>query len=283
MKRRKNWSLQLFAEETAAPAAETPAEDGGGNAPAAGSESTAPAETRATFEDLLADPAYKREYDKRVQSAVMGRMKKANAEREALYPMLSMLGTRYGIDASDPAKMDMEALSKAILADDTLLEQEAADRGIPTEALRQIKAAERETAQLRRQQQESENEQRFRALMEEGEKLKAVYPKFSLEEEMQNEQFGNLLVSLQRSGFSNALQTAYEAVHKEEIMGGAMQYAAQRTREQVSQSIQSNARRPRENGGSSGAAETKFDPRNMSDKQYADIRARVARGEKIVL
>lgn len=289
MKKRTNWSLQRFAEDPAPAAVETaPAATETGGVPAAGTNpagevNTATAAQRATFDELLNDPEYKREYDSRVNRAVMGRMKKAKAEREALYPMLTMLGTRYGIDVSDPAKMDMQALSNAIMADDTMLEQEAADRGLTTDALRQIKAAERETAKLRRQQEEAENEQRFNALLAEEQKLKEVYPQFSLAAEMQNEQFGNLLFSLQQSGFANALQTAYEAVHKTEIIGGAMQYATQKTKEQVSQSIQSNVQRPRENGGGSGAAETKFDPSKMSDKQYEDIRARVARGEKIVI
>lgn len=55
-------------------------------------------------------------------------------------------------------------------------------------------------------------------------------------------------MGLLRSGVD--ARTAYEVVHKDEIIGGAMQYTAQRVQEKVVNDIRARGMRPPENGGS---------------------------------
>ena len=93
--------------------------------------------------------------------------------------------------------------------------------------------------------------------------------------------FGNLLVTLQHSGFPDAVRTAYESVHRDEIMGGAMQYAVQKTKQQMANAIQAGAQRPAENGAATAAAQSRIDPAKLTPEQRKDIRERVARGERI--
>ena len=78
------------------------------------------------------------------------------------------------------------------------------------------------------------------------------------------------------------MRTAYEVIHKDELINGAMQYGVQRTAAAVAHTVQANQRRPDENGIRPGAAvQTKTDPRQLKKADFAEIRRRVARGEKI--
>lgn len=79
-------------------------------------------------------------------------------------------------------------------------------------------------------------------------------------------------------------KTAYEVIHKDDLYGGAMQYAAQQTAQKVVNNIQSRASRPVENGvNAQSGIVTKTDPEQFTKADLAEIRRRVARGEKIKL
>ena len=80
------------------------------------------------------------------------------------------------------------------------------------------------------------------------------------------------------------VQTAYEVVHKDEIIPAAMQVAAQQAAEKVTAAVRANAARPAENGSKGSAASVgKIDVANMTNEQMDDIRKRVLRGERITL
>lgn len=265
-----DWSLQMFAE------------GGEGAAAPAGGEGTAeaPAE-KATFDDLLKDADYKKEFDKRVKSSSGYATRKAMAEERAKYaPMFEALGRKYGMDVTDPAKIDMERLSQSVLNDSDMLEEEAAKEGLTVDALRKVRGAEQQLRAAESIRRAAEQQREWQEIMGEAQQLKELYPAFDMDAEMQNESFAKLLASLRSSGFPDAVRTAYESAHRDEIMGGAMQYAVQRTKQQVSNSIQSGAKRPSENGAGA-AAQTKFDPAAMSGAQIEDVRRRVMRGERI--
>ena len=104
-----------------------------------------------------------------------------------------------------------------------------------------------------------------------------------VDEEMSNEQFGRLLATMQNSGFPDPVRAAYEAVHREEIMGGAMAYAVQQTQQKISSSIQSGMNRPIENGSRNQSSGTigAIDPSKLTLAQMRDIKMRAERGEKI--
>ncbi len=269
----RSWSLQLFAE--GGEGASASADGGGDQVQQAQGQAQ-----KASFDDLLKDPDYKKEFDKRSNRAAYNARKQAQADRDKLNPMYAALGRKYGMDVSDPAKIDLDKLSQAVMADDALFEREASEMGVTVDGLRKIRAAEQQMAEADRIRAEEESRLAWQKLLADGDQLKQLYPGFDLEAELANPQFGKLLAGLQASGFDGALRTAYESVHHDEIMSGVLQHAVQTTKQQVSNSIQAGQRRPAE-AGTASAVQTKLDPANLSKEQRKELRERVMRGEII--
>lgn len=237
-----------------------------------------PTEDRNAKFEALIKGEFKDLYDAKVQDTVQKRLKssKETVEKyEALSPTLEMLAKKYGVNASDIA-----ALTKAIEADDSYYEQEALERGMTVEQLKEIRKMEKENAELKRQMQEKERRENANKLysqwMEQEKQTKSVYPSFDLRTEMQNPKFLDLL----RSNID--VRTAYEVIHKDDIIAGAMQFTAKTVEEKITNKILANGARPSENGNSSqGAAVTKSNVSQLTKADRAEIARRVARGEKI--
>lgn len=280
--------LQLFAEGAGEVAAPQTGEST--SAAAAAVESAAPAagvqeqqqekpDRGAAFEALIKGE-YKDLYDARVKDTVQRRLRgtREQVERlQSLTPMLTVLGQRYGVDPGD-----VEALSRAVDADESYLIREAEKKGISPDTLRETWRLEREATNLRRQMDDYKAEQETRRIygewQQQGEQCKMLYPNFDLETELQNEDFCRLL----RNRVN--VQTAYEVIHKDEIIPAAMQVAAQQAAEKVTAAVRANAARPAENGSKGSAASVgKIDVANMTNEQMDDIRKRVLRGERITL
>lgn len=216
--------------------------------------------------------------DARIQNIVQKRLKnsKETVEKyEALAPTLEALAKKYGVDPSD-----IKALNKAIEEDDSYYEEEALEKGITVEQLKEIRKMEKENAELKRQMEEQNRKENANKLyaqwMEQAEKAKSVYPSFDLRAEMQNPQFVNLL----RSNVD--VRTAYEVIHKDDIIPAAMQFTAKAVEQKITNKIIANGARPAENGNSSqGASVTKSDVSQLTKADRAEIARRVARGEKI--
>ena len=231
----------------------------------------------AEFEKLIKGE-YKDLYDAKMQDTIRKRLKgqMQTVERyNALAPVLEILGRKYGIDPTDS-----EALSKAIEADDSYLQEEALAQGVSVEQLRKLRTMERENASLRRQMSEQtarENANRqYNAWLQQAEDVKKVYPSFDMQKEMGNSTFVDLL----RSNID--VRTAYEVVHKDEIIPAAMQFAARTVEQKLANDIMAGGARPTENGMSAqSAAVTKSDVSQLSKEDIAEISRRVARGEKI--
>ena len=240
--------------------------------------STTPTEDRSARFEAMIKGEFKDLYDARVSDTVQKRLKssKETVERyEALTPTLEILGKKYGVDPTDT-----KALAKAIEEDDSYFEEEALEKGITVEQLKEIRRMERENADLKRQMEEQsrrENANRVYAQwMEQAEAAKTVYPSFDLKAEMQNPQFVNLL----RSNVD--VRTAYEVIHKDDIISGAMHFAAKQAEQKVTNKIIANGARPAENGNSSQSATVvKSDVSQLSKADRAEIIRRVQRGEKI--
>ena len=232
----------------------------------------------AEFERLIKGE-YKDLYDARVQDTIQKRLKgsKETVDKyNALMPTLELLATKYGVkDASD-----IEALNKAIEEDDSFWQDEALERGVTVDQLKEIRKMERENADLKRQMQERQTRENADKLyaqwMQQEQDTKKVYPSFSLRAEMNNPDFVNLL----RSNVN--VKTAYEVIHKDEIIPAAMQFTAQTVERKLANKIAANGARPTENGMSSqGAAVVKSDVSQLSKADRQEIIRRVARGEKI--
>ena len=216
--------------------------------------------------------------DARIQNIVQNRLKNSKEELDrykALIPTIETLAKKHGVDPSD-----IKALNKAIEEDDSYFEEEALEKGVTVEQLKEIRKMEKENAELKRQMAEQNRRdnanRQYAQWMEQADKAKAVYPSFNLNAELQNPQFLNLL----RSNVD--VRTAYEVIHKDEIIPAAMQFAAKAVEQKITNKIIANGARPAENGNSSqGATVTKSDVSQLTKADRAEIARRVARGEKI--
>lgn len=248
-------------------------------APAAEVQNVAQPDRNAEFEKLIKGE-YKDLYDARMQDTIQKRLKGTKEivdKYNALAPTLEILASKYGVDASN-----IDALTTAISEDDAYYEQEALERGMTVQQLKQIKKMERENAELKAQMQEAQRQENgkklYAAWMQQADEAQKIYPSFDLRTEMNNPKFVDLL----RSNID--VRTAYEVLHKDEIIPAAMQFTAKTVEQKLTNKIIANGARPSENGmASQSAAVTKSDVSQFTKADRAEIRRRVARGERIVL
>lgn len=226
-------------------------------------------------------------FDERVQRIINERFKgqkaleKDSADLKAARPVLELLAGKYGVKADDLA-----GLQKAIEADNAYYEDEALQKGVSVEQLKEIKRLERENAEFKRVAAERERrtnaEKVYSTWMQQAEDAKRFYPGFDLQSELNADGTKDRFVALLRSGVD--VRTAYEVIHKDELIGGAMQYAARVTEQKTVENIRARGNRPRENGGGTAPAViVKKDPKQFTKKDREEISRRVMRGERIEL
>ena len=237
---------------------------------------------RMSWDEIMADP----EYNRQMQAVVQSRLKSAKGAEEALAkltPALELLARKHNLD---PAKMDYDALTKAISDDDSYYEDRALQMGTSVETAKKIDQQERDTARQKKAEELSIQEQKIRnhftGLEQQALEMKKMFPNFDLQTELKNPAF--LRMTSPNVGIS--VRDAYYAVHHDEMQTAAMQATAKATAQNISQNIQARQRRPDENGISGQApSATTFDYRNASREQREafkrDLRARMARGEKV--
>lgn len=232
----------------------------------------------AEFEKLIKGE-FKQQYNDRVSNTVRQRLKSTDEtvkKYEALSPVLEMLSNKYGVDSGN-----IEALSKAIEDDDSFFEDEALEKGITVQQLKEIRKMERENAALKKQMQEQETKENASRLyakwLDQAEQVSKIYPSFDLESEMQNPKFVDLLRVP-----SVDVRTAYEVIHKDEIIPSAMAFTAQAVEKKLTNKIIANGARPIENGiVPQSASLIKSDPSQLTHKDIQEIRKRVAAGDTI--
>lgn len=253
------------------------------SAPAAGVQETAEAQTdpNAEFEKLIKGQ-YKQQYDARVQDTMRQRLKGKDSQiadlttkQKAVEPILELLGRRYGVDTGDIA-----ALSRAIEADDSYFESAAEEHGMSVDQYRQFRAMERENAELKKAVQDRKDREQADRLYAQwnaqAQEAKGMYPGLDLKAELQNPKFLDLL----RSNID--VKTAYEVIHKDEIIPAAMHIAAKNVESKLAKKIASGGTRPVENGvGSGSAAVVKSDVSKLSKNDIDEVMRRVARGERV--
>ena len=237
-----------------------------------------PTEDRNAKFEALIKGEYKDLYDARVQDTVQKRLKgsKETVEKyEALAPTLEVLAKKYGVDPAD-----IVALNKAIEEDDSYYEQEALEKGLTVEQLKEVHKMEKENAELRKMMEERERKEQadktYSRWMEQAKETKANFPSFDMKTEMQNPDFRELLNS------NVDVQTAYKVIHMDEIFSGAMQYTAKQVEQKLTNKIIAGGARPSENGNSSqGASVTKRDVSLLTDADIDEVIRRVEGGAKI--
>ena len=139
-----------------------------------------------------------------------------------------------------------------------------------------LRALRRENEMLRRdgESRQQKARQAFAALEESADEVRAVYREYDWQREVTNDEFARLIAA------GVAPRTAYEVVHRDEILRRAMACAAEKTARHASRAAAMGARRSAETGRRS-AAVTAADPRQLTSNELADIRRRVMDGEKI--
>ena len=233
----------------------------------------------AEFEELIKGK-YKDQYGKRVQNTVQQRLKGAKETEDrltAMNPLMDLLSARYGVKADDT-----EGLIKALEGDDAFFEQAAQDHNMDAKDYRKMLQLQSENTRLKSQQeqqfrQEQMNKQ-YEAWEQQAEEARKLYPNLDLNIESQNPQFRQLLMAGVDVG------TAYLALHRDDVLAGAMQATAKNVEQKLANKIAAGNSRPPENGASGqSAAIIKTDPSNWTKADRAEVRRRVARGERITL
>lgn len=266
----------VYGKQSAVAATETGAPDAA-EKKTSETEDAAPKNKQEAFEKLIREE-YKDQFAARTQAIIDRRFKEAKqmeAQLGEIRPVLDMLAQKYGVESGD-----LKKLVSAIEEDDSYYEDEALQKGLSVQQLKELKRMERENEALRRSVQEKERREEAQRVyadwMRQADELKAIYPSLDLRTECQNEQFVELL----RNHID--VRTAYEVVHRDEIVGGAMQYAVQQATQKVVNGIKAKGSRPAENGVSPGsAAVVKSDVNALTKKDRDEIERRVMRGERI--
>ncbi|MFA5382188.1 MAG: hypothetical protein WC356_03410 [Candidatus Micrarchaeia archaeon] len=253
-----------------------PAQPAQGQKPPEGQTSPA-ASTKPTFEELIKGD-YKDDFGKATSAIVKERLKNSKEAEEKLNkltPALEALFQKHGLKDGD-----IEGLVNKITDDDSLYEDEALQKGIPVQTLKEMKKLQGEKANLDKMQaermQEAQIQKHFQTLVEQSEQVKQMYPGFDLQAELKNPEF----FELTRPEVRIPVMKAYQLVHQDEIIGGAMQFTAQKTAEKLSNAMSAGAFRPSENGLSqnSNAPNLTDDPHNWAPDRMRKAMDLVKRG-----
>ena len=109
----------------------------------------------------------------------------------------------------------------------------------------------------------------------EAEALKQLFPDFDIRRELEDERFAGMLLAGVDMG------SAYQALHADQILPAAMEYAARRVEAGIAASLGTGGR-PGENGlGGGGAVLVGRNVTHMSRQDYAKVCRMVERGERV--
>lgn len=228
------------------------------------------APARMSWKEIMDDP----EYNKEMQAVIQSRLRSAKGAEESLQklaPAVEVLARKYGLD---PEKIDYDELAKHINDDEQYYEDKALEMGVSIEEAKKLDQKQRNEIRQQRQEamtlEQKKIQDHITDLERQAEELKKVFPKFDLRTELRNPVFARMTAP--NSGLS--LEDAYYAIHRKELQAAAMHATAQATRQQISNAIQANGRRPQENGTSGQAPSvTHFDYSKASPEQRKQFKA----------
>ena len=174
-----------------------------------------------------------------------------------------------------------DELEDAVISDE--LENEAAEKDVPVEVLRQMKELEAANAQHLEAEQQAQRREHINGLIRQGQELQKIYPDFDIIKELnENPRF----VQLTSPAIGLSVEEAFNAIHGKDMLGQVLQYGVQAGKEQTAQAIRANGMRPQEGairGGRSGGQSAAPGMGSMTDDQYEAIKARTMRGEHVAL
>lgn len=112
--------------------------------------------------------------------------------------------------------------------------------------------------------------------MEQGERLKQLFPDFDIRSELSDSRFSGMLLA------GVDIASAYQAIHAGQILPAAMEYAAKAVEQRLSAAMRSGTFRPGENGlGSGAAALTGRNVNQLTRQDYDKYCRMVERGERV--
>lgn len=232
---------------------------------------------KAAFEAMI-NGDYKDEFGARVQQIIDRRFKETKGLQdnlEKVSPVIDMLMSRYSIDNND-----VEALQSAIEEDDAYWQEAADQAGMSVEQYKLYQKLERENQRLKYEETRRAGEAAANAQLqqwsEEGEALKATYPDFDLQTELQNQEFIGLLRA------RVPMQHAFEVVHMDDIKNNIATLTSAAAEKKVVESVRQKGVRPNENGMAVQSGVTyKSDVSKLTKKDRREIAKRAQRGEHI--
>lgn len=229
---------------------------------------------KVVFQNLLKGE-YKTEADEYIQNIIKNRLaSERKAQDNKQRPLMDLLAQKYGVDSGSENLLD--SITKAIQEDNSFWEKEAMEKGMDVEQFKQLKRLEMENASFREMAEKEQNQAKVQKLLSDAEKLRETYPEFDLEVESENDDFINLIKS------NIDVKTAFEVIHHDEIMEGALRYTAQEVQKKVVNDIKARGMRPAENGtGAAASATYKQSVNDLNDTDIDEIVKRVNSGEKI--
>lgn len=237
-----------------------------------------PEERKAAYERFKEE--YKDLYKNDVHEHINRRFKdekKLQEQLDSYTPLMSVLGMRYGLQEPTVPNI-MEAIDQ----DNSFWEEQALKENMTVDQLKHMRKLEADNQQLidtvNRAQQIRQREDTYARWDREAELCKQRFPNFDMQIECQNPDFQRAL------GAGMSVETAYKAVHFDELTHGLMVQTEKDTKKKVADSIRSGGGRPTENGVGAGSANgTKVSAWDLSPEEFHKIMERAARGEKIMI
>ena len=230
-------------------------------------------EKRKSFRDMISGE-YKDQYSEEVQRVIDRRFaetKNLQKQVDDAKPILDKLAARYNV-----LDGDMSKLAQAIDNDRTYWSAAAEEAGMDEHAYREMQDLKRQNAELLRMRQDqmarAQADAQVQRWFEESQAVKARFPQFDFNTELQNPKFVELLQH------HMPVEDAYKILHFDELMSDN----AVNTQKAVTENIRAKGARPAENGTASQSPFTvKRSASDLNEKDRREIVERVRRGEKI--
>lgn len=283
---RNKWSLQLFAEGSAAA--------GEGQAPAAGEQNQQAevaarqtAEPEAAPQEPSLDEEYnelikgkfKAQHDNAVQKIINKRFKETKQMEEqlkSLAPISEALGAKYGVDPHDTA-----ALVKAVEDDESYYADAAYEQGVSVEQYKALLDGQRARQELEEQRQQERMRTIVADLHRQAEEVQQKYDRsFDFQAAYAGDEGFRTMINA-----GVPVETAYKVLNFDRAVGTAAQRAKQEAARQIQNDIVANGQRPRESAAKGGqtAAPSPINIRGLTDAQMDELERRAAAGEVITL
>lgn len=235
-------------EKTLSPEESEKGKQTGEKAADAGQNSQKPegaSQGKKSWEEILSDPEYRREYDRQVQSIVKKRLRDRQGNEEKLKKLteaIEVIGRSLGMDMQQGQEINLEELAEKL------------QRSSREQLKGEYGRAARAKAQLD-------------SLKQQAEIMKQNFPDFDLARELENREF--LKLTAPHTGLS--LEEAYYALHYRELAEGLTKAASL----SAARSVGSGAARPRELKGGQAALSSSGDPRQMSRQEREELKKRI--------